>query len=100
MAAIGVNSAQLNQISNTIRNNILTQYDAVVTSVRTHAADINSKWRGDAQTAFESQMTTADGYLKQIRAVIEQYGAFLTAAASKYDAADNEATGVIKQMHA
>ena len=98
MANIGVNSGQLSAIAGRIQS-ILGNYDRVVSNVRTHAADINAKWRGEAQAAFESQMSVADGYLNQIRAVIEQYAEFLNKAASKYDASDSEAAGIVAQMH-
>ncbi|MDR1600496.1 MAG: WXG100 family type VII secretion target [Oscillospiraceae bacterium] len=98
MAQFGVNSAQLSAIAGRIAS-ILGTYDSVVNNVRTHAADINAKWRGEAQAAFESQMSTADGYLRQIRAVVEQYGEFLTKAAGKYDDADSTAAGIVAQMH-
>lgn len=95
---IGVTTPEIRTIANELEN-VLGEYDRVVANVKTHADDIDGKWRGEAQVQFVRQMEEADAYLKELRALIQTYIVFLRTTAQKYDSTDQEAAAIVQRLN-
>lgn len=100
MARFGANTQELRSIASELEGILGSEYDRVVANMNQHAQDIGGKWRGEAQREFETQMQETDAYLKQIRALITAYVELLRTAATKYDQADEEASGIMRRLNA
>ncbi len=60
------------------------------------AADaLAAGWVGDAQKAFVSEQEKAYNWYVEMTTLARQYSAFLTRAASEYETADSQASGII-----
>lgn len=99
MSMFGVNPVELVAAAAKIIA-LLGEYEQVVSTVKAHADDINSKWEGQAKQTFEQQMQNADTYLRQLRPIVQEYATYLQKTAKDYEEKDLEASGIIRKLNA
>ncbi|HNW87241.1 MAG TPA: WXG100 family type VII secretion target [Candidatus Limiplasma sp.] len=72
-----------------------SNYENASKAAKSAADALAAGWVGDAQKAFVSEQEKAYNWYVEMTTLARQYSAFLTRAASEYETADSQASGII-----
>ena len=71
-------------------------YEGAVENCKTAAADLASKWEGDAQKAFVAQQENAYSWHKQILSVVRQMIDVIRKAVDMYNEMEDAVKGIVQ----
>ena len=90
-----VQAAELIQAANEM-NQATEIYESAVDSCKSAAADLASKWEGDAQKAFVAQQENAYSWHKQILSVVRQMIDVIHKAVDLYNQMEDAVKSVVQ----
>ena len=90
-----VQAAELIQAANEM-NQATEIYEGAVENCKTAAADLASKWEGDAQKAFVAQQENAYSWHKQILSVVRQMIDVIHKAVDLYNQMEDAVKSVVQ----
>ncbi len=93
MAHIKIYKETVKQKATEVRN-YRSEHDAVMGKLKTLVYDLNSIWKGDAQTAFLNKYEEMQPTFNKFSQLLEEYATFLDTASSTFTSVDEEAKAV------
>ena len=73
------------------------EHDAIMNKLGTLVYDLNSIWKGDAQTAFLNKYEEMKPTFAKFSELLEEYATFLDTAANSFESKDIELKGATSQ---